>query len=146
MIRRRPIESRSPLDRRQDRLQHAVEIAIDVVVADARDSIALRAPEARARLVAADFIVRRMRRAVHIDHEFGLATDEIGEIGSDRLLPHEFEPVEPPRASGAKAGARLPFALDVTRARDSSREGASRAWWNSNGAANRPAPRPIGRS
>jgi len=103
------LKTRSPLDR----LQHAVEIAIDVVVADARDSIALRAQETCAPLVAADFVVRRMRRTVRLDDECGLATDEIHEIGSDRLLPDEFEPVEAARAQAAPKQA-LGFRLRPT--------------------------------
>ena len=107
------LKTRSPLDRRRDRLQYAVEIAIDVVVADARDSIALRTQEGGAPLIAADFVVRRMRRTVHLDDEFGLATDEIHEIGSDRLLAHELEPVEAPPAQAAPKQA-LGFRLRST--------------------------------
>jgi hypothetical protein len=55
------------------------------------DPIALAVQKLFALRVAPALIVGRMSRAVDLDDELLLAANEVGEIGTDRLLPNEFE-------------------------------------------------------
>ena len=82
------------LYRRQDGFQHAVEIAVDVVIGETDDAPAARDEKVLARLVVAQLFRRRMRGAVDFDDKPDLAAGEIGEVGPDRRLADELTAAE----------------------------------------------------
>jgi hypothetical protein len=67
---------------------------VDLIVVETGDPIALAVQKLFALRVAPALIVGRMSRAVDLDDELLLAANEVGEIGTDRLLPNEFESAE----------------------------------------------------
>jgi hypothetical protein len=82
------------LQRRLDRVQDAIDIAVNCVIVEASDPVTSVAQELLSRIIAMALIVGRMSRAVDLDDKLFVATNEIGEIGSDGLLPNELEPPE----------------------------------------------------
>jgi hypothetical protein len=83
-----------PLQRRQDRVQDPLNVAVDVAVLEANHPIAQIAQEVFSLRIATALIVGRMSRAVDLDDKFFLTANEVGKIGTDRLLPNELEPAE----------------------------------------------------
>ena len=83
-----------PLQRRQDRVQNSFNIAVDIVIMKANDSVASIAQEPFSRTIPTTFVVGRMCRAVDLNHEFFPSANEVREIGPDGLLPNELEPAE----------------------------------------------------
>jgi hypothetical protein len=88
------LQARLPLQRSEDSFQDAVEVAIDLVVVESSDPIALIPQKRFALRVATALVVGGVSRAIDLDDKFLLAADEVTEIGTDRLLPNEFESAE----------------------------------------------------
>ena len=96
----------------EDGLQDAVEILIDFVVGDADHAVASVAQETCSPLIPANLRVGGVRRPVDLDDELSLPTDQIGEVGSDRLLANELEAAEP---AIAKRAPENRFSVGVIR-------------------------------
>ena len=79
-----------------DRLYDPCEILVDVHVAHADDEVTARSQKYLAFPVMGFFLFRRMRCVVDFDNQSLGAANETGEAGSDRFLPDEFEPGQPP--------------------------------------------------
>jgi hypothetical protein len=102
-----------PLQRRQDRIQDPLDVAVDLIIVEASHPVALIMQELVSLLIAAALIVRRMCRAVDLDREFFLPANEVSEKGTDRLLPNELEPAE---KTVSKSPPKLAFSLSLVLA------------------------------
>ena len=71
-------------------LADAVEVVIDVAVADAKDPKILRTQVIRPLRVISQFFIGAVCRAVNLDDDPALATNEIDEVWSDRTLPDKL--------------------------------------------------------
>jgi hypothetical protein len=105
-IGRSQLQRRPPLQRRQDRVQDAVNVAVDFVVVEPSHATAPIAQKLFPLRIATALIVGRMSRAVDLDDKFFLAASEVGKIGTDRLLANEFEP---PEKAVSKSPPKLAF-------------------------------------
>jgi hypothetical protein len=92
-----PIRVRRAVQGQGDRLQHAIDVAQDVVVPEPQNAIAVLCEPPIAHGIAR---VCCMLSAVDLDHQVLFATDEIDNVGPDRLLPDELVAAQ---AAGADA-------------------------------------------
>jgi hypothetical protein len=71
-----------------NRLQHTVEIAVHLLVGEAQNGIALHGERCRAGGVMSSFLIRRMRRSIHLDDQPSVEANEVSyEIAKDNLTP-----------------------------------------------------------
>jgi hypothetical protein len=69
-----------------DRLEHAIEVAKDIIIRKAQNVIALRSERARASGVANNLSIGRVRRAIDLDDHPRLEAGEVGnEAAEDNL-------------------------------------------------------------
>jgi hypothetical protein len=78
---------------------------------EASHSVALILQGLFSLLIAAALVIGRMSRAVDLDDKLFLAANEIGEIGTERLLPDELEPAE---KAVSKSTPELAFSFSLT--------------------------------
>ena len=88
------LQGRPPLQCREDRFHDPVDVAVDLVVVESNDPVALTVQKLFALRVAPALVVGRMSRAIDFDDKFLLAANEVGELGTDRLLPNELKSAE----------------------------------------------------
>ena len=86
----RRLQFLSPLQCREYRLFHAIEIVKHFVIGDTQNPETRFAQNAISMRVTRDFVVSGMRRAIDLDNERFVPTSEIGEIWPDRQLTDEF--------------------------------------------------------
>jgi hypothetical protein len=108
---------RRPLQNPKDRVQDPLDVPVDFVVAEASQPVALIAQELFTRAIAMTFILGRMSGAVDLDDKFFFAANEVGEIGTNRLLPDELEPAE---SAVSKSLPKLAFSLGLVSAQPAS--------------------------
>ena len=73
----------------------AVEVFIDVAVIDTKDTKSLRVQVICTLRVICQFLFGAVRRAVNLNDDPALPTNEIDKIWSDRTLPDKFQAIEP---------------------------------------------------
>jgi hypothetical protein len=83
-----------PLQRSKDRLKGPLNVPIDLLIAEASQSVAAIMKELLSCSIPMTFIVGRMGSAVDLDDKLFLAANEVSEIGADRFLPDELESAE----------------------------------------------------
>ena len=75
---------------RENGVAYAIDLLVDLFVAEADHPVALALHEGRPRLILGDFLGSRMGRAVDFDDKLGLAAGKIGVIRPNALLADEF--------------------------------------------------------
>ena len=79
---------------RPDRLQHSVKIAKHIVLREPKNGESLRRKRGRARGVARELFVGRMRRAVDFEDEPGVERGEVGDLAAKDHLASKPEACE----------------------------------------------------
>jgi hypothetical protein len=102
-----------PLERGQDRVQDPLDVAEEFVIVEAGHTVASIAQGLFSRPIATALVIGRMSRAVDLDDQLFLAANEVGEIGTDRLLPDELEASE---RAVSKSPPKLAFGLGLVPA------------------------------
>ena len=110
------------LQRRQDRVQDSVDVAVDFIIVEPSHLVASIAQGLFSLLIETALVVGRMSRAVDLDDKLLLAANEVGEIGTNRLLPDELEPAE---STVSKAPPKLALSVGLVPAQPA--RGALRA-------------------
>jgi hypothetical protein len=102
-----------PLQRRQNCIQDALDVAVDIVIAEPRHFVAVIAQGLFSLLISTAFIIGRVSCSVELDDKFFLTANEVAEVKADRLLPNEFEPAE---RAVSKPPPKLAFSLGLVLA------------------------------
>ncbi len=74
-----------------DRLEHAVQITVHILIGEAQNVESLGSERGRARGVAVDLFVRRMSRPVDLDDHPRVKAGEVGDEASENDLAAEAE-------------------------------------------------------
>jgi len=83
---------------RRDRFDHAIEIVVNFVIPEAQYAPAVRGKPSVATVVARDFRIGRMRRAVDFDDETRCVAEEIRNIKPAWRLASELQSDQAMRA------------------------------------------------
>ena len=73
----------------------AVEVFIDVAVIDTKDTKTLRVQITCALSIICQFFFGAVRRAINLNDDPSLSTNEIDIVWSDRILPDKLQAIEP---------------------------------------------------
>ena len=141
-------QRRPPLQRRQDRLQHALNVAVDLMGSRSARSGNRRRP-GTPRAARRDDALRSSNGSRRppgsqsgVHNESFVPANKIGEVRSDRLLTRELEAAESPHSKPPPQKALRPVWFWRGRGPDAFPGGATRASWSSVNWTKRP-PSPL---